>query len=537
MARRLDSDQLGKKGQDHFSQLCVDAGLIPNPSSWDRKGWDFVVDWRHEVSATAYDTRPTLPSCLVQVKTIWAGGRKVRLPLLAAEHLAKDLKPAFICVLEVDDQLDVAAMHIAHFEGDYLGDVLKALRKARAEDKRVARASVEPSLAHRFQKVPVSGLALRKHIEDAIGPSLADYAVKKQKQLEDLGFEDGGRQITFKMVASDHSHFAEAVLGMRQIEVKDALAQEIRFGIAIADPDFPAGSGRIEFTPNSEGTCVISASAPSLDRVEFKADVFTLPGPMVEAGLLFLRLKAQLFTMLFSFSDEQTGKTIKTKFDIRTDGDAIREARLSASQWRDFYAMLKACRSEPVNLEVQRLKPHRALISTVIRSKGAPDAKADRDRKFLTNLTAAAARLFDRAGAPRAKMKIDDLVDAADGLKLVDALMNGSEEMTPLSFISTKTEHIDPSVPLEILYLNRVTIGKKALAYATSTHVTPTEEIDQIRWTSGPLKFRDIQYIASTHAALRTFAHSQRKATGIDIIMMESQRPSRVASSSEHRRT
>ena len=43
--RKLNSDQLGKKGEDRFSELCSDAGLVCNKSTYDRTGWDFIVEF------------------------------------------------------------------------------------------------------------------------------------------------------------------------------------------------------------------------------------------------------------------------------------------------------------------------------------------------------------------------------------------------------------------------------------------------------------------------------------------------------------
>jgi hypothetical protein len=44
----LNSDELGKKGESRFSEICSDARLTCNPSTHDRTGWDFVVEFSYD---------------------------------------------------------------------------------------------------------------------------------------------------------------------------------------------------------------------------------------------------------------------------------------------------------------------------------------------------------------------------------------------------------------------------------------------------------------------------------------------------------
>lgn len=131
--RKLNSDQLGKKGESRFPELCVDAGLVPNGSTWDRRGWDFIVDWPHADDHSAYDSRPAPLSCLIQLKTIWTSSKSIKLRLSSVEYLAKDARPAFIYVLRVADDLSIVDAAIVHLDGEFLALVLKELRKARLE--------------------------------------------------------------------------------------------------------------------------------------------------------------------------------------------------------------------------------------------------------------------------------------------------------------------------------------------------------------------------------------------------------------------
>lgn len=127
----LTSDELGEKGQQRFAEWCSDASLICNPSTRDRAGWDFIVDFPHAPSAMSLDHRQGPPSCRVQVKTVKAGTKSVRLRLDMAERLAKDGGPAFI-VSPVVDGFDVPAMYLWHVRGTHLATILARLRKEHA---------------------------------------------------------------------------------------------------------------------------------------------------------------------------------------------------------------------------------------------------------------------------------------------------------------------------------------------------------------------------------------------------------------------
>jgi hypothetical protein len=102
----LNSDELGEKGESRFKEFCADAKLICNKSDRDRAGWDFIVDFPFvDQKALSLDNRVAPSSCHIQVKTVYASTRSVRLKLNMAERLAKELKPSFVFVIKVNEDL------------------------------------------------------------------------------------------------------------------------------------------------------------------------------------------------------------------------------------------------------------------------------------------------------------------------------------------------------------------------------------------------------------------------------------------------
>lgn len=104
-AKKLNSDELGVKGESIFTQLCVDAKLVCNKSERDRTGWDFIVEFPFVplTNKTSLDRRLGPISCVFQQKTIWYPNKRVKLLLSSVERLAKDLKPSFIYVIRINE--------------------------------------------------------------------------------------------------------------------------------------------------------------------------------------------------------------------------------------------------------------------------------------------------------------------------------------------------------------------------------------------------------------------------------------------------
>ena len=88
----IDNDMLGAKGEALFDGCCAEAGLVSNPSSRDRTGWDRIVEFPHPPLADllTIDKRPAPISCHVQIKAVGSGARTCRLRLSSAERLAKE---------------------------------------------------------------------------------------------------------------------------------------------------------------------------------------------------------------------------------------------------------------------------------------------------------------------------------------------------------------------------------------------------------------------------------------------------------------
>jgi len=131
----LNADQLGRKGEHHFSEICTDAKLTCNPSTYDRTGWDFIVEFPYDPPCpqSSLDKRHSPVSCHVQVKTMWDTSDEFRMRLSSAERLAKEPKPAFVYIFKVNRKQEFVQAHLIHMIDENLATILKRLRREQAK--------------------------------------------------------------------------------------------------------------------------------------------------------------------------------------------------------------------------------------------------------------------------------------------------------------------------------------------------------------------------------------------------------------------
>ncbi|MHC6157008.1 hypothetical protein ACVSQB_35225 [Bradyrhizobium elkanii] len=163
----LNADELGKKGEARFSEICSDTKLVRNPSvDHDRTGWDYIVEFEQQApnGRETLDTRRSPLSAHVQVKTMWNRNDEFRMRLSAAERLAKEPKPAFVYVFKVNDKLDFVSAYVVHILDGNLATILKRLRKEQAKGTKshqINKKYISFKASTSGRKIEPTGAALR----------------------------------------------------------------------------------------------------------------------------------------------------------------------------------------------------------------------------------------------------------------------------------------------------------------------------------------------------------------------------------------
>lgn len=509
MDRPLDSDQLGKKGEKAFEAYCIDAGLYPNPSTWDRKGWDFVVDWREADAVASYDKRPIARSCHVQVKTVWLETASVRVSLSAIDHLARELKPAFVVVLKVDNQLVVQQAAVAELEGEFLAHILKATRQASASEEALSDIELNLSIAKWFKPIAPNAHAIRQALEDAIGPSMEICAKRKQDQLRDLGFEEVRLVMQGAILVPDQEALIDGFLGLRDLEMVDATAVETRFGIPLVLKEFGDGA-KVKLTAAAIDTCRIIVRSSSRDLpLSFRGKMHRPPLQVLLPGRGKMVIRTDTFAMIIDGQMPSDGSEGSIEVTLSLEGDQGRHRRTIAD-WADLYSLMADFAGhDQLHLEVQ---PKKLMAFSTSFQGGGGDGPGDWARGY--RLAEAARTIFGRAGWPGAKATFDEIGAAERPLRMLDLLLRSPEKITPLTIVTSMASGFDPAEPVLLHCLHHLRVGEHMIVYLVLGEMYGTVVGERIEWASRSLKVLEISRTRPTRKAVSVWNDSTLRRLG-----------------------
>ena len=253
--KKLNSDELGEKGEAVFRSLCADVKLVCNKAERDRTGWDFIVEFPFERTreGRTLDARSAPLSCHIQQKTVWKGNDRIKIRLSSAERLAKELKPSFFYVLQIDEELGVSGAWLIHLIDGPLGLILKRLRSEEKKgNTKINSVYITFDVSKVGSKIMPTGQALREAILDACGEDVHGYLNKKQDQLLRLGFDFGCYKTELTLQVESERELVDTFLGIRQDAViKNIKTFETRFGVSLpAEPTSQLG-GKLNVETNS----------------------------------------------------------------------------------------------------------------------------------------------------------------------------------------------------------------------------------------------------------------------------------------------
>lgn len=506
MNRLLNSDMLGTKGENRFGELCADALLHANKVGTDRTGWDFYVEFPFPNGSEVHrlDSRPQPPEFKVQVKTVWANAKNVKLRLSSAERLAKWAGAAFVIVLVVDDStLEFTSMHLLHVRREILSTILKALRACERDDStQVNHRFVRLNHRRDGDALPVTGAAFRQHVSIAVGTDPSRYAAEKQAERDNLGVKGARYSIAMTLNASDESEAADIMLGLKRGRFSQLLVEETRWGITL--PKDTEGPGEVSIRPGGHqarltlraGTMAVSEDV-----------VVTLPADYrFKPGTAKMRVHGEAFEMLF---DQATGKL---SYSFRPD------AALGASigLWQ---RMVKAQVLLLSGGELH-LKASGKPLLILKPEPNEPDASLARlhdIRQLLDKI----AVIADAAGETGFKMNAGDLNAAWPQIEFLHELLTtpATAHITPL--------HVAPSAsfPKELRTLDGLVLGRFPLRghQMAWCAVAPVEFHGEaggrVRLDVGELSLRRVDLLEDGDEAFDDFTNLVQDETDIRLVM------------------
>lgn len=286
MESELDPDRIGRIGERQFEALCERAGLYCNKSAVDVMGWDFIVEFPMAFAGQALplDQRPTNAARVQLKSTLGRSGNRIRLSLSAIDRLAKDPRPAFIIVFRLRADGELQSGYLVHLIGNELARVLRRLRLAEA---RRAHDINHTDISYDYEKVGVrfepTPTGLLEAVTAACGQNPGAYTIEKQRQLAELGYENGQFEAEALIQIEGPEHFSSLLLGLAPLKPHRLRVFDSRFGIRLPyQGTLVDDIEELRLTPPTLGHCEISVRGPGFGQAaRFDGEMFIGP-PIAE---------------------------------------------------------------------------------------------------------------------------------------------------------------------------------------------------------------------------------------------------------------
>ena len=508
-----NSDELGEKGQSRFRELCADAKLVCNSSDRDLAGWDFIVEFPFQKVAafSSLDKRGAPISCHVQVKTMWNTNDRFKLRLSSAERLAKEVKPSFVYVLKVDDELNFTAAYLIHVLDDPLAAILKRLRQkeANAADLPINKIFISMGAEANGKELRPTGADLKAALVEACGQDPHSYIRKKQTQIVELGFDSQAFEMTATFHAATKEEYLEAFLGLRSVQISDFQSFDRRFGIKL--PITPSDvSGTIEIKPQPDDQCMVTFVKSDVEKhkpIVFLGELYFLKPPIAQPGDRELLVTTESFRLRISLDGSMT----RGKFIV--DGKQFEQGKLTPSKWRNLFDVGNGVAKGVGTFQIQP----RNLAGPIVLDIRTPSLGIDsKDFAQISRLCGTLGDIFNKMGLEEPNVAIADITAAASHIVVLNAILSGRpENIGKFQFGTDIPENAREIGGTSIVaLLNYLEIGETVIGYAIVADVASTVLEDVMLWKSTTLRSVDYQLLFNGVAAFDDYAERTRQSSG-----------------------
>lgn len=342
---------LGFMGESAFSLWCGESGMIPNGSSIDKTGWDFLVEFPFDSDLSPTALHKPAAECRVQVKATDKKDRKLQIKLSNLRRLITAQMPSFFVFIEFDNLAEAQRVFVVHVDNDLITRVLKRLHTIEVDPKenRLNKRTMTISYGEEHALPAPNGASLKNRILRDIGDDVSKYIAQKKEHLESTGFEDGFAQFTFITEGEENlKTLIDVSIGVeKEADVKDIKGVQKRFGIIgnqtlhdeakgkISMPDLkPNAQGQIRFRENN-----LSAGLTFDAKIYVSAFNEMLPNHLktfrVEGA--FFELKSNPFTGSSEYSFSLGGGI---RMEVSKFRDAVKLLNLITSSGKTISAEL-----------------------------------------------------------------------------------------------------------------------------------------------------------------------------------------------------
>lgn len=278
-----DEQRQGRVGERELERLADEAHLVPIQPRPDAGGWDYCVQENDPAPGTAIDLRSPGRRWMVQVKTVRRLTSTVKISLSNWERMAKDPLPWFVLVVEVVD-LRPRRSFLVHIGAHWIGRTLETLTKlSPAAQTRLNTRTMGLKWGPDDELSPPDGATYLSMLLKHAGDSPAAYAARKQRLVENVGYDGPCYRGTMRVGVEGLDQLAEFAVGLRDsLPVQDVIIDRVRFGRPTREAELLAGALTVQARPVSGQARITLTRASTKTRcsLEFNLTQATrvLPG-------------------------------------------------------------------------------------------------------------------------------------------------------------------------------------------------------------------------------------------------------------------
>ena len=329
-------DDLGGMGESFFRLLAMVAGLVANPSTYDKAGWDFEVELPNPVIMD-YGSQ-SKPVFRVQVKATMGVSSGVPMTFSALLSLIQFAGPAFVLLFRFGDGATPTDAYLLHIDQTRGMDILRTLRSREVakSDFKINKAKTTIKFDDTLRLISADGSGLRRSLEAPLGGSYLTYLESKTKWLREI--EVDSALLRFKVAFDDEAavqRMADCFLGIeREFQVRSA-----HYVAPLGIPDrkviqttdlYPTTVKLIE--EENLRRAVIRVRTSEYSRFyEFKATIFSVPKHLPKK-FAAIRFHTALFDLTFRLETQA--------IEFQTVNLADDALRASVSEFRGFVAFM-----------------------------------------------------------------------------------------------------------------------------------------------------------------------------------------------------
>nr|MEC9421169.1 hypothetical protein [Pseudomonadota bacterium] len=469
---KLDSDELGRLGQDIFSSRCTTEKLIPNPPAHDRTGWDFRVEFPNsDLNPLApFDARQVPLPIMAQVKSVRDTSNRVVLKLRTFERLVKLHEPAFVIIPTFNAENELIAFYGIHLVGDALGKALERLTALHIEKSEIAeRDTISYSRKTWWKQIDLTPSdGLRTYFQKQISDYAKNgrYQDNKRRDLEEIGYDPIVRQFgNMSISAEKMDDFLDALLGLKEFNVSDFLIKEKRFELERVVHHVKDTQGIGKITPQRHKGFLLRFIRTDTGKASDIECDLTLPA---------ISMTDEKLIRFLVHIDEVTLK-ISTSGNMQIDIAPLEQIKHSAKRWEEIFTVISTITSGYSELEIFNDKYKRLFRFGELKM----NIKADEDSVFnfadkLREKAFSVRYLIEKAGLLKHEISLDTILDENRVVSDVRWLLeSGSDGFSYILTLEDEVDTLELPGNSRINIINWLSFDDRVLVYAMNAEVEP----------------------------------------------------------------